>query len=55
MSAADDSAVSLLYVDELVLDRLVNAALTDAAANEVTPSVPPCNGQARIRATSAVS
>jgi hypothetical protein len=31
--------VSLLDVDELTLDRLVNAAITDAAANEVTPPV----------------
>lgn len=39
MSAADDPAVTLVDVDELILDRLVNAAITDAAANEVTPPV----------------
>jgi RimJ/RimL family protein N-acetyltransferase len=39
VSAADGPAVSLLDVDELTLDRLVNAAITDAAANEVTPPV----------------
>lgn len=39
MSAADDPAVTLVDVDELTLDRLVNAAITDAAANEVTPPV----------------
>jgi RimJ/RimL family protein N-acetyltransferase len=39
VSAADDPAVTLLDVDELTLDRLVNAAITDAAANEVTPPV----------------
>ena len=39
MSAADGPAVSLLDVDELTLDRFVNAAITDAAANEVTPPV----------------
>jgi RimJ/RimL family protein N-acetyltransferase len=37
--AADDPAVTFLDVDELTLDRLVNAAITDAAANEVTPPV----------------
>jgi RimJ/RimL family protein N-acetyltransferase len=39
VSAADDPAVTLLGVDELTLDRLVNAAITDAAADEVTPPV----------------
>ena len=39
MNAADDPAVTLVDVDELILDRLVNAAITDAAANEVTPPV----------------
>ena len=39
MIAADDPAVTFLDVDELTLDRLVNAAITDAAANEVTPPV----------------
>jgi len=39
VSAADDPAVTLVDVDELTLDRLVNAAITDAAANEVTPPV----------------
>jgi RimJ/RimL family protein N-acetyltransferase len=39
VSAADGPAVSLLDVDELTLDRFVNAAITDAAANEVTPPV----------------
>jgi RimJ/RimL family protein N-acetyltransferase len=39
VSAADDPAVTLVDVDELTLDRLVNAAITDAAADEVTPSV----------------
>ena len=39
MSAADDPLVTLVDVDELTLDRLVNAAITDAAANEVTPPI----------------
>jgi RimJ/RimL family protein N-acetyltransferase len=39
VSAADEPAVILLDADELTLDRLVNAAITDAAANEVTPPV----------------
>ena len=39
MSAADDPVVTLVDVDELTLDRLVNAAITDAAANEVTPPI----------------
>ena len=39
MSAADNPVVTLVGVDELTLDRLVNAAITDAAANEVTPPV----------------
>jgi RimJ/RimL family protein N-acetyltransferase len=39
VSAADDPAVTLVDVDELTLDQLVNAAITDAAANEVTPPV----------------
>jgi hypothetical protein len=37
VGTVDDPAVTLLDVDELTLDRLVNAAITDAAANEVTP------------------
>jgi hypothetical protein len=37
MGAVDDPVVTLVDVDELTLDRLVNAAITDAAADEVTP------------------
>jgi RimJ/RimL family protein N-acetyltransferase len=37
VGAVDDPAVTLVDVDELTLDRLVNAAITDAAADEVTP------------------
>jgi hypothetical protein len=39
VSAAEDPAVTLVDVDELTVDRLVNAAITNAAANEVTPPV----------------
>jgi RimJ/RimL family protein N-acetyltransferase len=37
VGAVDDPAVTLVDVDELTLDRLVNAAITDAEADEVTP------------------
>jgi hypothetical protein len=37
VGAVDVPAVTLVDVDELTLDRLVNAAITDAAADEVTP------------------
>ena len=36
MSAGDPALVTLVHVDETILDELVRAATTDAAANEVT-------------------
>ncbi|MEJ7703356.1 MAG: hypothetical protein WKF47_06720 [Geodermatophilaceae bacterium] len=39
MSAAEGFAVTLVDVDEPTLDRLVDAAIIDAAADEVTASV----------------
>ncbi|MDQ3765372.1 MAG: GNAT family N-acetyltransferase [Actinomycetota bacterium] len=39
MSATDGSAVSLVDVDELILEWLVNAAISDASANDVTAPV----------------
>lgn len=39
MSATDEFAVSLVDVDELTLEWLVNAAISDASANDVTAPV----------------
>ena len=39
MSAVDGFAVSLVDVDELTLDWLVNAAVSNASANEVTAPI----------------